>query len=282
MAKNNLHDVLRNLGRKETPPDIRRMAEEMAEHLCQDLAQTGPREHAIWREYIMRNRIVQLAAAAVILAVAGVVLYHLGVAPAGASVAWGEVLAKVQAVPIISCKMKFTVDYPQGRQWTDESDVYLGREYGSRMDSYQDGQLHMIKYLVPVRKVIYFVNPQLKRYMEQTLSDEEVAGTMEEQDPRQQVKRILAGAYSQLGRSEIDGVEVEGIEARGSGTQVIRLWVDVKTNWPVRLEAEGQMNNERERRPSHMVLDHFRWDATIDPAIFEPNIPADYTLSGPQ
>jgi hypothetical protein len=31
-----------------------------------------------------------------------------------------------------------------------------------------------------------------------------------------------------------------------------------------------------------MVLDHFQWDAVIDPGLFEPNIPADYTLSGPR
>jgi len=29
-------------------------------------------------------------------------------------------------------------------------------------------------------------------------------------------------------------------------------------------------------------LDHFRWDAQIDPSLFEPDIPADYTLSGPR
>ncbi len=56
----------------------------------------------------------------------------------------------------------------------------------------------------------------------------------------------------------------------------------MKTNWPVRIEVEGQMMNEGQFRPSHIVLDHFQWDAEIDPGLFEPNIPADYTLSGPR
>ncbi len=145
-----------------------------------------------------------------------------------------------------------------------------------------DGQLYMIKYLVPARKVFLIVHPQLKRYMERTLSDEQAAGMVEQQDPRQWLKRILAGDYAKLGRSELDGVEVEGIEAKPQEEETIRLWVNVKTNWPVRIESEGQMMNEGQLRPSHMVLDHFRWDAEIDPSLFEPNIPADYTLSGPR
>jgi outer membrane lipoprotein-sorting protein len=284
MAKNNLHDVLRNLGREETPPDIRRMAEEVAGRLRQGLAQTKQREHPIWREYIMRNRIVQLVAVVAIVAGVAIVSQHLGVSPSGAGlagVAWGEVRDKIESIPVITCKMRLTMDYPEGRQWVDESDIYIGREYGSRVNSYKDGRLYMIKYVLPARKVLYFVHPQLKRYMERTLSDEEAAGVMEEQDLRQQVKRILAGAYSQLGRSEIDGIEVEGVEAR-SDTEITRLWVDVKTNWPVRVEVEGQMMSEGQRRPSHIVIDHFRWEAEIDPSLFEPNIPADYTLSGPR
>lgn len=230
----------------------------------------------------MRNRIVQLAAVVAILAGVGVVSYHLGGSPGGAGVVWGEVLAKVQDIPAVTYKMHLTMSYPQGRQWVDESDVYVGKNYGSRIDSYKDDQLYMIKYLVPARKVVYIVHPQLKRYMERTLSDEEATGILEQQDPRQWLKEILAKDYSKLGRSEIEGVEVEGIEAKRGEQETLRLWVDVKTNWPVRIESEGQIKNEGQLRPSHMILDHFRWDAEIDPNLFEPNIPADYTLSGPR
>jgi hypothetical protein len=282
MAQNNLNDVLRNLGREGTPPDIHRLAEEMAGRLRQDLAQTKSREHPMWREYLMRNRIVQLAVAAAILVVVGVVLHYLGASPDGVSVAWGEVLAQVQNVPVITYKMKMTIAYPEGRQWRDESDVYIGRQYGSRIDSYMDGRLYMVRYLVPARKALLMVHPQLKRYMEQTLSDEQVVGTLEQQDPRQWIEWVLSWEHRELGRSEIDGVAVEGIEAEREDKETLRLWVDVKTNWPVRIESEGQMMHEGQLRPSHIVLDHFRWDGEIDPGLFEPNIPADYTLSGPR
>lgn len=136
-------------------------------------------------------------------------------------------------------------------------------------------------YLVPARKAFYIVHPQLKRYMERALSDEQAAGMVDQQDPRQWLKQILAENYSKLGRGEIDGVEVEGIEAKCEN-ETLRLWVDVKTSWPVRIESEGQTMNGGQLRPSHVVMDHFRWDAELDPSLFEPNVPADYTLSGPR
>ena len=131
MAKNNLNDVLRNLGREETPPDIHRMAEELAGRLRRDLIQTRQPEHPFWREFIMRNRIVQLAAVVAILAGVGVVSYYLGGSPGGASVtwgedvAWGEVLTQVQNAPTVTYKAHLTMNDPQGWQVVDESDVYV-------------------------------------------------------------------------------------------------------------------------------------------------------------
>ncbi len=282
MAKHNLNDILNRLGGTEEPSDVRRMAEDIAGRFRQGLAQTKPHGHSIWREHIMRNRIVQLAAAAAIIAAAGIVLYHLGVSPDATSVAWAEVMSKVENVPVVTYKMKITMAYPEGRQWMDESDVYVSKEHGGRIDSYKEGQLYMVKYLLPARKVAYIVHPQLKRYFERALSDEQAAAMLEQQDPRQWLKWILSWDYTKLGRSEIDGVEVEGIEARREDKETLRLWADVQTNWPVRIESEGQMMNEGQLRPSHMILDHFQWDAELDPALFEPNIPPDYTLSAPR
>jgi len=282
MAKNDLNRILNSLGGEETPEDVRRMAEELASRLRRELIPTRQRKHSVWREHIMRNRIAQLIAAAAIIAVVSIGLYHLGVSPDGAGVAWGEVLAKVENVPVVTYKMKMTMDYPEGRQWIDESDVYVSKEHGSRIDSYKEGQLYMIKHLVPVRKVFYVVHPQLKRYVERIVSEEQAAAMVEQQDPRQWLKMILSWDYAKLGRSEIDGIAVEGIEAKREDRETLRLWVDVQTNWPVRIESEGQMMNEGQLRPSHVVLDHFRWDAEIDPAVFEPNIPDDFTLSPPR
>jgi len=273
MAKNDLGRILNGLGGEGTPDDVRRMAEELAGRLRQDLVRNRRHKHSLWREHIMRNRIVQLAAVAAIIAVVSIGLYHLGVSPGGASVAWGDVSAQVKNAPTVTYKVHLTMNDPQRGQVVDESDVYVDQYQRCRVDSHVDGQPYTIKYLAPAHKTFVMVQPELKTYMEGTLSDMEAAEMLEQQDPRRFCPQVLAGEYSKLGRSEIDGIEVEGIEAPLEN-QTLRLWVDVKTNWPVRIEVEGKVGRHQS---SHMVLDHFQWDAGLDPALFEPNLPADYT-----
>ncbi|MEN6333834.1 MAG: hypothetical protein ABFE01_06195 [Phycisphaerales bacterium] len=273
MAKNDLNEILNDLGGADAPDDVRQMADDLAGRFRRSLAQTQQHKHSIWREHIMRNRIAQLAAAAAIVTAVSIVLYHLGVSPDGASVAWGDVSARVKNAPTVTYKARLTMNDPQGRQVVDESDVYVDQEQRCRIDSRVDGQPHTIKYLVPARKTFVMVQPELKQYMEGTLSDVEAAEMLEQQDPRRFCPQVLAGDYSKLGRSEIDGIEVEGIEAP-LDNQTLRLWVDVKTNWPVRIEVDGKFG---QRQSSHVVFDRFQWDAELDPALFGPNIPADYT-----
>ena len=282
MAKHDFDDILKNLGGLEIPPDVEQMAEDVAGRVRRGLVQTHKYEPLKWKAYIMRNRKLQLAAAAVIVVAVLLGLHRLGAPLDGTSVVWGDVLAKIENVPIVSYKVKLTMTYPEGRRWVDESDVYVSRQYGSRIDSYQEGQLYMIKYLLLARKMAYIIHPQRKRYFEGTLSEEQAAAMSEQQDPRRWLEWILTWEHRELGRSEIDGVDVEGIEAQREDKETMRLWVDVQTNWPIRIESEGQMMNEGQLRPSYMVLDHFNWTDEIDPRLFEPDIPADYTLSPPR
>ena len=278
MAKDDLSRILNSLGDEAVPPDARQMAEGLAGRFRQGLVQTKEPRHFMWREHIMRNRIVQLATAAAIIAAVSIGLYHLGVSPDGAGVVWGDVLAKVESVPAVTYKMRMTVTYPQGQVLIDESDIYMAGDRGTRIDSYKDGERYMVKYLVPERKLCYIVHPQLKRYMERTVSDEQI----HQQDPRQWLKWILSWDHVELGRNEIDGIEVEGIEATRDDQETLRLWVDVQTHWPVRIESEGQMKEAGRYLPTHIIMDQFQWDSETDPALFEPNIPEDYTLSPPR
>jgi hypothetical protein len=99
----------------------------------------------------------------------------------------------------------------------------------------------------------------------------------------------------ELGRKTIDGVSVEGLEIRNTDivvapievdSIVIRMWVDVKTYLPVVIEAEAMSSDKSLTaltggKPGKIELfaDEFQWDVELDPKIFEPNIPDDYTKS---
>ncbi len=85
--------------------------------------------------------------------------------------------------------------------------------------------------------------------------------------------------HRELGRSEIAGVEVEGIEAKREGIETVRLCVEVETNWPVRLESEGQMREAGQMLPVRTVMDRFLRHEKIETNRLDPNVPEDYSLS---
>jgi len=103
----------------------------------------------------------------------------------------------------------------------------------------------------------------------------------ENYDPSSMLEEILDGGYKSLGRSTIDGVEVEGFETTDPNYQGGRegqvdgkIWVDVKTKLPVRLE----MDMETDGSQMHAVMHSFQWNYPVDADTFKPVIPADYMI----
>jgi hypothetical protein len=282
MTSNNLDDILKRIGGDTMPPDIERMAGDIAERFAQDRVRVHQSERSKWRTYIMQNRKIQLAAAALVVVVVLAGLSYLGVSPDGTGVVWGNVLNQVESVPAVTYKMTMTITYPKDQVFVDESEMYLAGDQGTRINTYRDGELFMAKYLLPDRKLLYIVHPQLKRYMERALSDDQVAEGLQQQDPRQWLKWVLSWDYRELGRREIDGIEVEGIEGTREDKETLRVWVDVATKWPVRIESEGQTMEAGQYLPVQIVMDRFQWHDAIDLSLLDPNIPEDYTLSPPR
>ncbi|MHC4338250.1 MAG: hypothetical protein ACYSTG_09970, partial [Planctomycetota bacterium] len=177
-------------------------------------------------------------------------------------------------------------DTENTRETHMQMEAFASSEYGCRTDMYQDGKLQMSQYMLLAEGVIISVLPEQKRYMRIALTDE-LREKMQRQgnDPREMIRAFMSAEYTELGRDVIDGVKVEGIETTDPNVYggvfenfVARLWVDVETDLPVQMEMEMQM--ETGARLMHMstVMDGFEWDIELDQAIFEPNIPADYTL----
>jgi hypothetical protein len=236
------------------------------------------------RRMIMRNSYVKLSlAAVVILAVVLGVTEFLG--PGGKSgVAWGQVLEKAEQAPTVVFDMTREISYPQGRTLVSPSKNYISEEYGYKSEVYYGGTLFQLKYRLYRQKVAYNIRPDRKQYWRSEYSDEEAVERSRMDDPRAWLKAILSSEYTKLGRTTINGVTVEGIEykwaGKTGGDNVMRLWVDVETNLPVRIEREGLAREEGQMRPVKYVMENFEWNVPLDESLFEPNIPADYTLQG--
>jgi hypothetical protein len=95
------------------------------------------------------------------------------------------------------------------------------------------------------------------------------------------VKKILGCKYESMGRSIVDGVEVEGFRttdpnyaSQKKPSQVdVRIWVDVKTQLPVRTEE----HITKDKTIWDFITHDYRWDIPVDAADFKPVIPDDYT-----
>jgi len=230
---------------------------------------------------IMIGPMAKLAVAAtVVLAV----LLGLNVidAPGGSNIAWAQIPERVASVDafIFKLSIRITDDSVEPAQehvaqWT----YYLSEEHGFRMDINADGTLTSW-YLAHGADSMITVIPGEKTWFAFPIPEDQRGKLPEEyRDPADYIRRFMARPYKELGRSMIDGVEVEGIEVTDPPTDgeqltngVGRMWVEVETELPARVEIEGTA----EGHAVQWLMD-FKWAEAVDPTLFEPNIPADYT-----
>ena len=223
----------------------------------------------------MKNSIVKLAVAAAVVAS---ILIGIGVfSNSGTGVVWAEVLEKTEQIPAVVYDMTIEIGESQGKV-VRTSKTYVAGDYGTREDAFRDGKLVTIGYRLHRKNVVYVIRVDRKQYQRFDVSYDQAALGSDPDNPRTWLKNLLSGGgYTELGRTTIDGVVVEGIEGRrleDSGEDsVTQIWVNVETNLPVRIEIEGMEGG----RMTKLVMENFDWNAQLDESFFEPNIPDDYT-----
>ena len=241
--------------------------------------------HSVIRRTIMAHPIVKLAVAAAVI-IAGLLGLNIIGVPDTGGVAWAGIPGHIDEIDTFMFRLSIgvsgdgsakTVQEPTG-QWT----FYLSERYGFRMDIGGGGAI-VSWYVAPGSDTLITVVPGEKKWAKSLLPPDQRNKMPEEyKDPADYIDRFLAHGYKELGRSTIDGVEVEGIEVTDPPTDgeklqngVGRLWVDVQTELPVRIEIKGTADGQAVR-----WLMEFKWGEAVDPAAFEPNIPSDYTPLG--
>ena len=242
------------------------------------------RPQNIWR-IIMKTRITKIAAAAVIIIAVVLGLNIIG-GPDMAGVAWGAMVEKIESVENVVFHLTANVKMqglPQGQTPKTTAIAYYSSEHGSRVESYIGDKLSFTMYLNPTENVFLSVMPDQKKFMKVTdKSPDELKQISDKDDPRVMVRHMMSTGHEQLGRDKINGIDVEGIECAGPRVMggmfedaTARLWVEVGTDFPVRIEIEGRVAGGQ--MEMSMVMDDFQWNVELDPGLFVPDIPSDYT-----
>ncbi len=261
-----------------------RLSERVHSDIDQALADEKTMTTRISGRRIMIGSLTKLAAAAMMVLAA---LIGLNVVEmSGSGVAWAQIPDRIDGVETFIFSLTIRVADGESAlpsqteaQWI----FYLSEESGFRMDIVGDGNV-VSWYAGPEADTLTTVIPAEKTWFKSPIPESERGKMPEEyKDPADYVRRFLAKPYKELGRSTIDGVAVEGIEVTDPPTDgepmqnaVGRMWVDIETELPVRIEIEGAAEGQ-----SVQWLMEFKWDEAVDPSVFEPNIPADYTTPLP-
>jgi len=249
----------------------------------------------------MKSPIIRLAAAAIVLIACGIGLSIWRTT--GSGIVLAEVLARVERVKSFRLKGDFTIasEPISGKPYQGEFHVRIlasqewGRKTSREMPDPQGGENTLAgTWFSLAEKTVVNIDPAQKRYTRTELDEAAVqrmqAGLAEDSDAGWQLRQMMKSKYESLGRSTLDGVEVEGFHTTdpncGAGSPLIdpqvdvKLWVDVKTRLPVRLESRvsgsmpmgGRTNNQS-------VLHDYQWDVPVTAADFAPPpVPEGYVV----
>ena len=267
-----------------------------------DAQQTRKKKPAVsrpnlWR-FIMESKITKYSAAAVAaLAIAFVLLSPFGTSDSG-GVVWAKVVQNMDnAQMIVHKEHRFYYELGEKEPFLKTNVIkHACQKYGIVEEQYTtEGDLMHRAYLLGEAREIVAVLPETKKYFKMPMTDT-MAQLIDRLTPRGLVEYFMAIEHKDLGRSRIDGREVEGFEAMDMTIwpfhdtfhflfpvkQITwRFWIDVKSSLPVRAEYEvitdrGLFTGMKKLKVVCKAYD-LEYHQEAQEELFDPNIPNDYT-----
>ena len=257
-----------------------------------------PRQYQnIWR-FIMESKVTRYSAAAVIaLATALVLIGPFGLSDNG-GIVWAQVARKIdEAQMIVHKEQRFYYEMGEEEPFL-KTDVikHCCQKLGIVDEQYTtEGELTHRAYVLGEPREMVAILPETKKYFKIPLNDG-MAQIIDRLTPRGLVEYFMAREHIKLGRSRIDGREVEGFEAIDTDIWPIpdkfnflfpvkqitwRFWIDVENSLPVRGEYvvitdRGLLTGMKKLKVVCKAY-AFEYHQEVQEELFEPKIPDDYT-----
>ncbi len=239
---------------------------------------------------IMKSPLTRLAVAAAVLIACGIGLSLWRTTASG--IALAEVLARMEEVQTYRLKVStaWQIEGAESKP-TAEATMLVSRTLGQKVTMQVrhpiTGQSMLEEvYGLPHERTVITLMPNEKQYSKIEVDEATLEQWQRENDPRYLVEQVTKCKHTRLGRSVVDGVEVEGFQTTDpnswGGRSVtggeIKIWADVETRLPVRIEmGKGEPGKGR----LQVVAHGFEWNVPAEAAEFTPVIPDDYTPGRP-
>ncbi|MCU0916017.1 MAG: hypothetical protein MUC88_15865 [Planctomycetes bacterium] len=259
------------------------------------------RRRRIWR-IIMESKATRYSVAATIVAAAALILTNpFGFLGRSHGVALAEAVEKMDAVETMVLKEQRNF-YELGQEepfLRAQVVKYCSSRHGVVEEQYDEqGNLMARAYILKEAQQLIFVFPQGKQYLKLPMS-ESWARIMDYLTPKALVAYFQSGDYKELGPSRCDGHDVEGFEVTDTSLFPLadqqhflfrlfpveavqwRFWIDTKTLLLAGADLEvttgrGLFTLFKRMRVTCHDYD-IQYNQEIPAAVFDPNIPDDYT-----
>lgn len=287
-ANDSMESMLRKLRYRATAARRERTLENIS-NVMDELQKEAPATGRVpIGRIIMKTRMTKLAlAAAVILVVlGGVTFWPFGNGGQnqwwlGPSAAWGqEILAALDTVRAVTCREQTVFVEPDGSQHTSSTwDTFYVSKDSYRRDIYDGQVLREIQWYVPDGDGMlqHYVRYDLRCY-----GTTRHQGRFAVDDPVTCMRALaeqLDKADRLLGEAAIEGHHCVGFETsvrQSDGhpdTWMARIWFDIQTKLPVRIEELGLPVTGDGSRTVTTIMDQFTYNAQLPADTFVPQPP---------
>ncbi len=256
-----------------------------------------------WR-LIMENKVTRYSAAAVAALAITLVLFNPFGTPGNGGVVLADVQQNVADIETMIIRGTKTYTHPGEDGEVFEFDgikaeldlvKYFSKEHGFVEEGYvKDKLIYRLTFNFPKQQTL-IVLPPYKKYVKFT-STGSVAKIMETlTTPNGFFNVLIENDYKELGRDEIDGVEVEGFEFRdvesikGIFPNFVfdiqdykgKFWIGIDEQLPVRIEGDLVIGKSLMTMFNDLNLHEFNtlsdYNIELDETIFDISIPEGYT-----
>ena len=229
-----------------------------------------------WR-CIMKHKLTKLAAAAVIIIALIFAMNQNGVTPDGASIAWADVVQKLNNYEKYKCRERVVRENGPKHPTMDVYHINLSL----RRQEVEDGSIHVID-MQNEDAVTVELNPNT---MKATVTKLLGFGPKKDPDIIDMVKRFDQESTERLGTKEVNGKKLYGFRHKPNEHNDFTVWVDSISKLPVEIELKHPTAGQT------IFLDEFEFDFEYNPADFSTEVPegydvktiiSDYRPSGPK
>ncbi len=208
-----------------------------------------------------------------------------------ASQLWAQTSEEMSSVETCTYRIEITAPVPPGcrtpaaaESINSETFVSHSSVYGTASDTYIADTLIRRDVLDFSSGIKYSINYDTLRYIKLSLSPEMLSKTKDDlAQPVSIVNKVLAADSLPLGRAQINGINVRGLETTNPAVtgsmfpeSLTRLWVDDQTALPVLIEIDLVSPTAQ---TVTMTITDFEWNRPLRPAFFAPQVPEDFTLT---